>query len=61
MLEKTGSLKLTQLELNEIQRGDIPFRIKNEWNLSLNEILDIIQSGQYQVIGQSVSKTETLD
>lgn len=50
MLEKSSKLLLTENELQSVKNGEIPFRIKQNWDLPLDELLDIIRTYQYELI-----------
>lgn len=58
MLEKTGAVTLTEYELVEAKSGILPIRISQTWGLSLDELLVIIRSGNYQSIGSSASNSD---
>ena len=49
MLEKSGTIVLTQEEIESIQTGEIPLRVL-EWRLSLEELQAIIAARQYQSV-----------
>lgn len=49
-MEKTGSVLLTQEELDQIKAGILPDRIEKDWGLTTAELIAIIESGNYQVV-----------
>jgi hypothetical protein len=49
-MEKTGSLLLTPNEYFEIMSGTVPKRISDNWGLSLDQILDIINNREYELM-----------
>lgn len=53
MLEKRGTIILTEDEFNQIMEGNVPIRILNEWSLTLDELLDIINKNNYQISGRN--------
>lgn len=57
MLEKTGAVILTEEELIQAKLGTLPDRIKQTWDLSLEELSAIIQSGNYQTTGSKSSES----
>lgn len=57
MLEKTGKLLLTQDDIDKANNDEVSIRIKQNWGLSLEELLDIIRTYQYELIPDSSSKT----
>ena len=59
MLEKHGSLIVTEQEKVQILGGEIPERINNLWGLSLEELIGIINTGQYRITGKVESVIST--
>jgi hypothetical protein len=49
-MEKQGNLLLTNEELTQIKAGILPPRIFETWGLSLNELIDMISSGEYRIM-----------
>lgn len=49
-MEKTGSLLLSSSEYFEIMTGTVPKRISENWGLSLEQLLDIINARQYELM-----------
>lgn len=52
-MEKRGNLLLTKEELIEIKAGIVPARIFETWGLSIDELIDMISSGNYQLISSA--------
>lgn len=50
-MEKTGAVTLTYEELCELKRGNLPTRLQETWELTLEELQTIIRSGNYRLTG----------
>ena len=48
-MEKTGGFELTSEELYLCKNGRVPSGLIERWGLTPQEILDIIESGQYVI------------
>lgn len=48
-MEKNGSLKLTSSEYFEIITGVVPKRISDNWGLSLDQLLAIINNREFEL------------
>jgi len=48
-MEKTGGFELTSEELYLCKNGSVPSGLIERWGLTPQEILDIIESGQYVI------------
>ena len=47
MLEKSGIIVLTEEDLEEYNSGSVSERIKSLWNLSFDELRDIVLSNSF--------------
>lgn len=50
MLEKQGKVVLTDEDLEEYNKGSVSDRIKRTWDLSLDDLKDVIETQQYITI-----------
>jgi hypothetical protein len=50
MLEKSGSIVLTQTDLDEFHKGVVSERVKNTWHFTLAQLSEIINSGNFVTI-----------
>ena len=50
-MEKTGALLLTEDEKRKILSGMLPSRLAENWGYSLDELLNVIKQGNYNLIG----------
>lgn len=50
MLEKNSILHLTYEEKAQIEQGQIPDRIAQEWGLSLEALRDILASHRFVIV-----------
>ncbi len=59
ILEKHGKLVLTEKEYKEIQKGTVPERVKEGWDVNLAEAREMLQCSFYEVIPKAtVEKKE---
>jgi hypothetical protein len=49
-MEKNGSILLTEEDLNLFSKGQVSERIKTLWNLSFNELEEVINNNYYRKI-----------
>jgi hypothetical protein len=47
MLEKSGTIVLTDGDLHEFSLGRVSDRVKSNWGLSLQELKDVLDSKNY--------------
>jgi hypothetical protein len=47
MLEKNGTITLTEADLEEYTSGCVSKRVQDNWNLTYKELDDIIKAGSY--------------
>ncbi|MNK09942.1 hypothetical protein D3C87_279510 [compost metagenome] len=50
MLEKQGKVVLTDQDLQEYNKGSVSDRVKRTWDLSLDELREVVESRQYITI-----------
>lgn len=47
---KSGSVQLTQKELNTVNKGVVPERLKKTWGISLAEAKELVKEGNIEVL-----------
>ncbi len=47
MLEKSGTITLTDEDIYELQNLKVSERVRSNWNLSLEELQEIVASNSY--------------
>lgn len=47
MLEKNGTITLTDEDLKEYNSGNVSQRIYDNWGLTLSELREIVENGSY--------------
>lgn len=52
MLTKTGMLEVTQDELEKINKGKVPTRLKEGWGDDPAPLEGIVKSGEYTLIDE---------
>lgn len=50
MLEKSGSIVLTEGDLNDLRLGLVSDRVKSAWGLTLEQLQEIVKNKDYTVI-----------
>ncbi|MCI4437243.1 MAG: hypothetical protein JHC33_10600 [Ignisphaera sp.] len=50
MLEKSGSVTLTDKDLEEYNKGIVSDRIAETWKLSYNELRDVVENKSYILV-----------
>lgn len=47
MLEKQGKVVLTDMDIDEYNKGQVSDRVKQTWDLSLDDLKNVIETKQY--------------
>jgi hypothetical protein len=47
MLEKQGKVVLTDMDIDEYNKGRVSSRVKETWGFSLDDLKDVIETKQY--------------
>ena len=50
MMEKRGTILLTEKEYQEYLSGSIPQRLVDEWSMTITELTFYISNGNYEII-----------
>ena len=59
MLEKNGTMHLTDLDLSLVKSGSVSERVKSTWDLSLEQLQEIVNKNEYVKIGTINPNKET--
>jgi len=58
MLEKNGTIALTENDLKEYNSGNVSQRVKDSWGLSIDELKEVIEKESYTKIDLASGSTE---
>jgi hypothetical protein len=58
MLEKNGTIALTENDLKEYNSGNVSQRVKDSWGLSIDELKEVIEKESYTKIDPASGSTE---
>lgn len=47
MLEKSGTIVLTQQDLDEFHLGRVTDRVESNWGLTYNQLMEIVTTNSY--------------
>lgn len=61
VLEKHGKLVLSEKEYREIQKGTVPDRVKEGWDVNLAEAREMLQCSFYEVVKQDKVASSSRD
>jgi hypothetical protein len=54
MLEKQGMVVLTDEDLEQYNRGQVSDRVKQTWDLSFNDLKEVVETKQYVIVKTKV-------
>lgn len=57
-MEKSGKIQLSQEELDSIRQGVLPRRISIEWGLTLEDAINMVNQGCYQITACFFASTQ---
>lgn len=52
MLEKSGEVVLTELELEQIKKGQTPKRLEKDWGFEYNELRKVVDNDQFTLVNE---------
>jgi len=58
MLEKSGSIVLTQNDLDKYRREEVSDRVKQTWGLTLVQLQEVIETNNYVLMDNTTKVNE---
>jgi hypothetical protein len=58
MLEKNGSIKLTEEDLLLVKQGSVPDRVASTWDVTSEQLQEVVKTNDYVLIDSIKPKKE---
>ena len=54
MLEKSGTIVLTDEDLKELKDGKVSKRVEDNWGLSVEQLKEVVKNNEYKPLNKSI-------